>query len=45
MTDAHTNDDTNETRQEFIDRIAKRYQVPFDLIRYQTIEQTERDND
>ena len=34
----------DETRAEFIARIAKRYEVPISLIRYESIEQTDTDS-
>ena len=35
----------DETRAEFIARIAELYEVPITLIRYQTIEQTDQETD
>lgn len=35
----------DESRAEFIARIAKLYEVPMNLIRYQTIEQTDTETD
>ena len=40
MTRIPTHDTDSETRAEFIARIAERYEVPTDLIRYETMEQT-----
>ncbi len=45
MTEVPTYDADSETRAEFIAKIAKAYDVPMTLIRYNTIEQTEQDND
>ena len=45
MTSIPTHDTDNETRAEFIARIAKAYEVPMNLIRYETIEQVSNNND
>ena len=45
MTDVLPNDNSKETRAEFIAKIAKRYEVPMNLIRYETIEHNKQDND
>ncbi len=45
MTRIPTYDADTETRAEFIARIAERYEVPMNLIRYESIEQVSNNND